>query len=427
MAVYVPRRRSLGGASRRDAIVLPDIRGRRRGFITRAALGALLACGIVFFWPAAMGTIDHTRDQIWGIDLERVKGALAERLGDELPDKFAFPGLPGETAHVHYQIDPGLQRSIEAELEEYRPDYGMVVALDARTGALLGMAEIRRDGGESRLMSLKASYPAASVFKTVTAAAAIDLGKADADTVVPYNGKATTLYKRNVLKHRDHKWTRRESLAKSFSKSVNTVFARLGVYDVGGANLLVYADRFGFNRALPTDLPLEPSTVEISLDDEWSVAEAASGHTRDTNISPVHGALLAAAVVNDGLMPTPHFVAAMTDDHGIVVYEPEPSRAERVIAPETANELRKMMRETIRAGTASKSFRGFSRRFASVEVGGKTGSLTGFNPKGKYDWFIGYATDGERKIAYAVLCINKKYWYVKSARLARRLIESYFS
>ena len=59
-------------------------------------------------------------------------------------------------------------------------------------------------------------------------------------------------------------------------------------------------------------------------------------------------------------------------------------------------------------------------------MGGKTGSLTGSNPQGRYDWFAGFAERGDRRIAYAALCINKEKWYVKSARLSRELLEYYF-
>ncbi len=389
---------------------------------------AVLAFGIALFWPAAMGTVDHSRNQIWGLDQTGVKIALAEYFRrDERPDTLALPNIPQKTGQIHYHIDQDLQLAVEKELEKHRPDFGMVVAMDAETGRILAMADSRRDGSQHSNMNLKATYPAASVFKTVTAAAAIDLGKVNANTVLPYNGKSTTLYKKHVLNHNNNKWTRHESLQKSFSKSVNTVFARLGVYTVGGDQLLEYADRFAFNQPVGSDLPLEPSTTEMNPEENWSVAETASGYTRGTNISPVHGAMLAATIINDGRMATPRIIDAVTDGNGIILYESEPGQDKRVIKPETAGEMRKLMRQTVKTGSASKHFRRLDKRLKSLEVGGKTGSLTGFHPKGKYDWFIGYASDGDRKLAFAVLCINQEFWYVKSAFLARRLIENYFS
>ena len=121
----------------------------------------------------------------------------------------------------------------------------------------------------------------------------------------------------------------------------------------------------------------------------------------------------------------PRVIDAVTDDHGIILYEADPPLSEQVISAETAKEMRELMHETIVSGSARKAFRKFKHK--SVKAGGKTGSLTGFHPKGKYDWFVGYATDGDRKLAYAVLCINKEFWYVKSSQLARDMIDDYFS
>jgi len=411
-----------------DRVIGTPARIRRsRSRLALILSNAALACSIGFFWPAAMGTVDHSRNQIWGLDKTRLKNALSEAFGrNERPGELLIetPDIR-KTGHIHYSIDPVLQSHAEQSLAKFRPDYGMIVAMDATSGEILAMADIRRDGVDGDNLNLQATYPAASVFKTITAAAAIDMGKANAGTVIPYNGKSTTLYKKNVLRHRNNKWTNHRSLEKSFSKSVNTVFARLGIYTVGGDELLNYADRFAFNQQIGSDLPLQPSTIEMNPDDEWSIAEVASGYTRGTNISPVHGAMIAAAVANGGRMPTPHIIDAVTDEHGIILFENDSGETRQVISADAAAEMKKLMNETIRSGSAAKSFRKFPHK--TLDAGGKTGSLTGFNPKGKYDWFVGYADDGERKLAYAVLCINKEFWYVKSAHLARTLIEKHFS
>ncbi|GIS91646.1 MAG: hypothetical protein CM1200mP20_16870 [Pseudomonadota bacterium] len=58
---------------------------------------------------------------------------------------------------------------------------------------------------------------------------------------IPFNGKTTSLYRKNVLHHKNNKWTRHLPLSASFGKSVNTVFGRLGLEYVGGEGLLDYA------------------------------------------------------------------------------------------------------------------------------------------------------------------------------------------
>ena len=87
------------------------------------------------------------------------------------------------------------------------------------------------------------------------------------------------------------------------------------------------------------------------------------------------------------------------------------------------------MEQTIIGGTSRKSFRPLvrDRRFREIEMGGKTGHLTGDNPKGRVDWFIGYAVDDEnKKLAVAAITINKKFWTVKSSYIGQFMFRTYF-
>jgi beta-lactamase class D len=86
------------------------------------------------------------------------------------------------------------------------------------------------------------------------------------------------------------------------------------------------------------------------------------------------------------------------------------------------------MQATVIQGTGRKSFRSLVKnsQFMELELGGKTGSLHGDEPKGKVDWFVGYAISGEEKIAIAAITVNKKYWTVKSAYLAQTIFKNHF-
>jgi membrane peptidoglycan carboxypeptidase len=126
-------------------------------------------------------------------------------------------------------------------------------------------------------------------------------------------------------------------------------------------------------------------------------------------------------------MVAPALVERIRGPNGIPLYAYEEPAVSPAMSPETADKLKQLMMATVTRGSARKSFRGFHKgRFSDVSVGGKTGSLTGSNPRGRYDWFVGFAELGERRLAFATLCINKEKWYVKSTRLARELVEFYF-
>ncbi|MGK5088011.1 penicillin-binding transpeptidase domain-containing protein [Bdellovibrionota bacterium FG-2] len=330
------------------------------------------------------------------------------------------------TAQIQYSFDPKLQTSLEGLLRSYSPDYGALVVLDANTGRVLSMVSSTQHKEFQGNLALQATFPSASIFKVVTAAAAIEHQKFSAETMIPFNGRNHTLYRGNILKNQITRWTRYTSLKTAFAKSINTVFGKIGAYDVGHQELQLYADRFGFNHRISSDLPVETGRAVIPQD-AWGMAEAASGYTRANTMSPLQGALMAAAIVNEGVMMEPYIVQSVSTMEGESLYVAEPEVALTSVDPKTAAEMRELMRETISQGTSKKSFRKFFKgEYALLDVGGKTGSLTGDQPKGKYDWFVGFAEGGSHRIAVAALTIHGKLWKVKSSVLARKVIESYF-
>ena len=326
-----------------------------------------------------------------------------------------------------YTINEDLQLALSDWLDRYDPDFAVAVAIDPDTGKILALTTHVSDGEPMGNLAMSSAFPAASVFKIVTAAAAMDLGKLVPKSVLPYNGKSTSLYKKNVFEHKDNKWTRKPTLDEAFAKSVNTVFGRIGLYTVGPAKLNSYADRFQFNTRIHTDIPIDPSRTYIPDQDDWAVVEAASGYTNKVTLSPLHGAALAASMINGGKLMRPYMVDQAYDKKGRLVYEGQAQNLALAITPETAGNMQKLMSKTVSMGTARRSFRDFFKgQYADLRVGGKTGTLSGGNLKGKNDWFVGYAYSDNRKLAFAVLNINLDKWKVKSHYLSRLMIEHYF-
>ncbi len=351
---------------------------------------------------------------------------------NRFPNKLEFKSEGGDTRHgiVEYTFDPAVHADMADVYLRYQPDYACFVAVDVETGAILNLSSFIKSDEKWDNLVMRSDYPAASVFKMVTAAAGLDLGKVSPSTVLPYNGKSTTLYKGQVLRHKTNKWTRNPTLKESFAKSINTVFGRLGIFHVGGDNLSSYANRFGFDQPMNTDFNLPLSRVGLDLANQWEIAEAASGYTKDITLSPIHAAQMAAIIANDGRMVTPYMVESVKDANGDYLYRSAPKNdAEQVISASSAKALRSLMKETTRIGSARRSFQGLNRYkvYKGMEIGGKTGSLTGFSPRGRHDWFVGYAEKNGRKVAYASLIINKEKWYVRSAYVARQFIYHYYT
>jgi cell division protein FtsI/penicillin-binding protein 2 len=320
---------------------------------------------------------------------------------------------------------------MEGLMKSYRPDYGAFVAIDAETGKVLSMVSFTAKNAKlaQENLALRASFPSASVFKVVTAAAVIENQKFGADTLIHFNGANHTLYRGNILKDRFNRWSRYATLKDAFAKSINTVFGRIGAYNVGSAELSDYASRFGFNHPILADFPIQIGRAPIPPnEDAWGLAETASGYTRNNTMSPLQAAMIASTVANEGKMMEPYFVQSVTTESAGQIYQAEPKLVGLSIDPSTADEIKRLMRETVAHGTASHTFRGFNRsKFRDIDVGGKTGSLTGTDPKGKYDWFIGFANGRGHRLAFAALTIHETLWRVKSSYLARKAIEKYFS
>jgi peptidoglycan glycosyltransferase len=326
-------------------------------------------------------------------------------------------------AKVKYTLDHRLQAEMEKKFETYQPDYGAFVAIDATTGRILSLISYTKNPSNLGNLTLKATFPSASVFKIVTATAAIDQNKANIDTVFHFSGANHTLYKRNVASL----GSRHMTLKEAFAKSVNTVFGKLGV-TLHSNQLEDYARRFKFNEVIASDIPIQAGRFKLADQNSWTIAEIASGYNRVSVMSPVQGALMAASIANDGIMMEPHLVDSLVSETGAPLYQSHTRTVSITMKPETAAELRHLMHETVAHGTSQKAFRPMLRKksFSEFEIGGKTGSLTSLTPRGRCEWFVGYAVDGNHRIAVAALTVHEKIWKIKPSEMARFFIERYF-
>ncbi|MNL20842.1 Penicillin-binding protein 2B [compost metagenome] len=145
-------------------------------------------------------------------------------------------------------------------------------------------------------------------------------------------------------------------------------------------------------------------------------------------MSPVQGAMIAASVANDGKVVVPYVVRSLENEKGEAVYQGSSLSNGTIMTKESAGKVRELMEQTVLAGTSRRSFRPITkdRKFREIEMGGKTGHLTGDNPRGRVDWFVGYALDEDRRIAVAAITVNKKFWTVKSAHLGQSMFRKYF-
>ncbi len=333
----------------------------------------------------------------------------------------------GRKLRVDTTIDIDLQEYLLKKLDRKNSRYIGIVAIDPDTGRVLVMAGFDKTNA-SKNTCIDSMFPAASVFKIVSAAAVVEKCGFKADTRFSYNGSNHTLYKRQ-LKDRKNRYTNYITLRDSFARSVNPVFGKIGANYLGKTSLEKYADAFGFNQTINFELPLSPSPISFS-DDLYNCAEIACGFNRETQLSPVHGALISSAVLNRGVLIEPTVIDQIVDEKGQVIYKSGLKKINHAISLETADILKDLMGTTIRAGTCRKSFSGYrkDRILSKLNIGGKTGSIASRSHDVRYDWFVGYAEEkkGEQKLALAIVVAHEKYIGRRSFHYARYAIKEYF-
>ena len=111
---------------------------------------------------------------------------------------------------------------------------------------------------------------------------------------------------------------------------------------------------FGFGHALPFDVPTRPSPAEVPTD-RLERARTAAGFWH-MHMSPLHAALIASTIANDGKMPCAAIVDRVESAGGDVLMQHEPSVFRDVIPRATARQVNQMMRLTVSEGTARRTF-----------------------------------------------------------------------
>ena len=333
----------------------------------------------------------------------------------------------GKLFSVETTLDKGFQSyMLKAIQHSHSPLIGFV-AMDPQTGRILSMIDSTKTKGE-KSVCLSSRFPAASIFKIISAAAAIDRCNISGDTELTYNGAAHTLYK-NQLTDRINRYTNSISLKSSFAKSINPVFGKLGISYLKKDLIEEYAIRFGFNQPIDFELPVEQSRISVS-DEPYHWAELACGFNRATLISPIHAAMIGAAIVNDGRLVEPTIIELITDDEKNPVYVGGTNVMRQAISPKVSREMKELMAATITRGTCRTTFKRHRRDpvLSKLSIGGKTGSINNKTDELHYDWFVGFCEEkvGTQKLALAVLVVHDTLLREKSHKFAHHAMRYYF-
>ncbi|MDD4975202.1 MAG: penicillin-binding transpeptidase domain-containing protein [Bacteriovorax sp.] len=348
--------------------------------------------------------------------------------GAEWPDKVVLNNV---SMKVEYNFNENLTNYAKNLLKQYRSDYTTVAVIDNETGRVLAAVGYEGKANSfNKNLIMTSTHPSASLIKMVTTAELLQNSQVKKETMFDFRGRSTTLFKYQLNESRSNRWDKTQNFETAFAKSNNVIFGKAAIKNTTSQGIVRMAEGFGFNQPIMKEFGFLKSEIHQATDD-FSLAELASGYNIATVISPIHAAAMASVVANDGVFRTPKLISKIVDPKTGENIWPEISNDRRAISLETSKEMHEMMGMTVDDGTARRSFRKMNNSYRDVlDIGGKTGSITGGTPYGKRDWFAAFAMPREKSkgkgISISVMNVNVKKWHVKSSMLAKNIIEYYY-
>ena len=298
---------------------------------------------------------------------------------------------------------------------------GAVVALEPTTGRVLAMAstptfdpnnfashdfgavadlgvELDADPRQPLInRAIGTTLPPGSTFKLITAAAAIESGNYDADSMVPGGYKFKLPQSSTSIGNYDGSncGGQRITLTRALQVSCNVTFLTLA-NELGNEALADQAEAFGFNSTSLEDLGGQATSLYPRDMDPPQTAMSGIGQSSVT-ATPLQMAMVAAGIANDGDVMRPYVVDEVRAPNLSVLDKTDPQSISKAISSTTAEELTRMLVATVDDGTAAPA------QIPGIEVAGKTGTAQSTADRPPYAWFVSFAPANDPKVAVAVL------------------------
>jgi peptidoglycan glycosyltransferase len=337
---------------------------------------------------------------------------------------------PGDS--VVTTLNTKLQQVVYDALGDYR---GAVVVLEASTGKILAMVskpdydpnlvvqewEKLLEDEDTRAplfnRATQGKYAPGSTFKVLTALEYMRENMTYLE--YKYNCVGKIEYDGMTIHCNHNKAHGNLKLPMALAKSCNTSFANIGK-DLDLTKFYELCEDFLFNKNLPVKMTSNISSFSLQkgVSGKKEAMQTAMGQGK-TWISPLHNAMITAAIANDGIMMKPYVVDHVVNAEGATVKKYSPESLGRKLSGSEAEYLTKAMRLVVTEGTATKL------SDLSVSVAGKTGSAD--NSAGRaHSWFIGFAPDKDSEIVVSVIVENVGTGSEYAVPIAKKIFQEYF-
>ncbi len=308
-------------------------------------------------------------------------------------------------------INKDLQRHLNKRIKDANSPIAGIAVSEIATGKIIAMAEGRNpiDWGKSAHTNIYPFFPTASLYKTVVASAAIEELNIDPDMKMNlWSGcqfvQSSGTWMRDTYRSKQHQL----SFKKAYGKSCNNFFAKLIVEKIGLNIVTDYTKRFGWYSPLQTDVTDQTPNIflpEAISSNSQSIGKFGAGFGK-VYTSVLHQLWIINTIGNKGM------------GQKLRLYKnTSQSSQTQVIQSSTAEKMLELMTSTFNGGTASSSARKRKYRSFRKLVGGKSGTLSGTNPKGINSWFAGLYPIDNPKYAITAVTVLEDKWHFKGADL----------
>lgn len=330
-------------------------------------------------------------------------------------------------------LDVNLQQAAGEALGDRR---GAVVVLEPDTGKILALVShpgfdpntlgadwnwlISEENTEAQLLNrgTQGVYPPGSTFKIVTMLEYVrehpDTWQDftfDCDGVYEQGEYKISCYHGNVHGH--------QTLEQAFANSCNGAFAALGQeIDLGKMRNLT--EQLLFNRDLPLALAYSKSSFKMEEGaDLWEILQTSIGQG-GTQMTPIHNAIITAAIANGGVLMKPYLIERVESAAGEEIKRFLPEASGNLMTAREAEVLAGLMRQVVTEGTGS------AVRTDDYPVAGKTGSAEFETDRETHAWFTGFAPADNPKIVVTVVVEEAGSGGQVAAPVARRVFDTFF-
>ncbi|HUE21245.1 MAG TPA: penicillin-binding protein [Bryobacteraceae bacterium] len=334
-----------------------------------------------------IGAVDGEETGQWGLEksLESsLRGApgsvsvLTDAKGRGIDSHLETESRPGAdlTLSIDERIQLPAQDAIAHAVQDSHAESGSVVVMDPYHGDILAIASYppfdpnqppgRSEGPTARFNhAVSVPFEPGSVFKVVTLSAALETTGLKPSTMINCGNGSFTMAGRTV--HEAHHGYGTMPMEMVLAKSSNIGAIQIGL-KVGSAKLYEYVRRFGLGARTGIPLPAESPGMVRKLS-KWrttSLMSVSMGH--EVGVTTLQLARACSAVANGGLLVAPRLILK-NGSEAVPMVPPH-----RILKPETAIAMRKMMEGVVLVGTG--------RRYANLQgysSAGKTGSAQIFD------------------------------------------------